>query len=301
MSAGRWTEDDIPRQEGRITVVTGAGSGLGLRTAQVLAAKGATVVMACRDTAGTARAAERVGPGAEVVPLDLASPASVRRAAGLLHDRHDRIDLLVNNAGVMALPLTRTAEGLELQLAVNHLGHFALTGLLLDLMLPVPGSRIVTVASVSHRWGWIGLGDLNSERFYNRFVAYSRTKLANVLFTYELQRRLSASGAETAALAADPGLVGGTALSRHLPGVVHLVNRTVGSLLFQSASVGALSTLRAATDPAAGGGGYYAPPGPGGLSGHPVLTRSSARSHDAAAQARLWEESERMTGIRYPV
>jgi NAD(P)-dependent dehydrogenase (short-subunit alcohol dehydrogenase family) len=300
MSRDRWTEEDIPEQKGRIAVITGAGSGIGLHTAKALAVKGATVVLACRGTAKAARAAERVGPGAEVVPIDLATLTSVRRAAEQLRDRHGRIDLLINNAGVMALPLTRNVDGFELHLATNHLGHFALTGLLLDLMLPVAGSRVVTVASMSHHWGWIGLDDLNSERSYNRFMAYSRTKLANLLFTYELQRRLTASGSETTALAAHPGLVGGTELSRRLPGVVHAFNRAVGPLLFQSAALGALHILRAATDPAAQGGDYYGPSRLG-VCGAPVRARSSRRSHDTAIQARLWAESEHMTGIRYPL
>ncbi|MFC4059091.1 oxidoreductase [Planomonospora corallina] len=301
MSTGRWSVKDVPDQGGRVAVVTGADSGIGFQTARALAARGATVVMACRDTAKAARAAERVGPGAEVVPLDLASPGSVRRAAGRVRDHHDRIDLLVNNAGVMAPPLTRTAGGFELQFATNHLGHFALTGLLLDLMLHVPGSRVVTVASLAHHWGWIGLDDLNSERSYNRFAAYGRAKLANLLFTYGLQRRLSACGARTEALAAHPGLVGGTAISRCLPGPVHLFNRVAGPLLLQTAPMGALPTLRAATDPAARGGDYYGPSGPGELYGHPARARSSRRSRDAATQDRLWDESERLTGVVHPL
>ncbi|GGS70487.1 short-chain dehydrogenase [Planobispora rosea] len=301
MSTGRWSYDDIPDQNGRIAVVTGADSGIGLQTARALAVKGATVVLACRDTVKAARAAELVGPRAEVVPVDLASLASVRRSAGQVRDRYGRIDLLINNAGVMATPPVRTVDGFELQLAVNHLGHFALTGLLLDLMMPVPGSRVVTVASLAHHWGWIGLDDLNSERSYNRFAAYGRAKLANVLFTYELQRRLSAGGVQTAALAAHPGLVGGTAISRSLPGVIRFLNRTAGPLLFQTAPMGALPTLRAATDPGARGGDYYGPSGPAGVGGHPVRARSSGRSRDAVLQAKVWDESERLTGIRYPL
>ncbi|GII00365.1 oxidoreductase [Planobispora takensis] len=300
MGTDRWSEDDVPEQKGRIAVVTGANSGIGLETARVLAARGATVVIACRDTARAERAADLIGYPVEVLRLDLASLDSVRQAAQELRDRHDRLDLLINNAGVMVPPLTRTADGFELQFGTNHLGHFAFTGLLLDLLLPVPGSRVVTVASMAHHRGRIDFDDLHSERSYDRVAAYGRSKLANLLFTYELQRRLSAAGAQTAALAAHPG-VAPTELARHLPGVLRFLNDTAGRLVLQRPEMGALATLRAATDPRAEGGSYYGPSGLGGMRGHPGRVRSNARSHDAAVQVRLWEESERLTGVVYPV
>jgi NAD(P)-dependent dehydrogenase (short-subunit alcohol dehydrogenase family) len=187
-----------------------------------------------------------------------------------------------------------------LQFGTNHLGHFALTGLLLEAMLPVPGSRVVTVSSTGHRAGRINFADLQSQRHYGRMAAYAQSKLANLMFTYELQHRLSAAGAPTAALAAHPG-VAFTELTRSLPGVIQSANHALGGLFTQSAAMGALPTLRAATDPAAAGGEYYGPSGLGQAKGYPVRVSSSARSRDQATQQRLWAESERLTGVTYPV
>src|SRR5246127_4328416 len=211
MSA-KWTSDEVPGQQGRLAVVTGANTGLGFETARVLATRGASVVLAVRDTEKGKRAAARIAgaaPGVNVTvqPLDLASLDSVRAAAGELRARHPRIDLLINNAGVMFPPRQATRDGFELQLGTNHLGHFALTGLLLEQMLPVPGSRVVTVSSLAHRIGArINFDDLQGERSYSRVGAYSQSKLANLMFTYELQRRLSAAATTTIAVAAPPGL-----------------------------------------------------------------------------------------------
>ena len=196
----KWTSGDVPGQQGRLAVVTGANTGLGFETARVLAARGASVVLAVRDTEKGKRAAARIAgtaPGANVTVqhLDLASLESVRAAAAELRARHPRIDLLINNAGVMFTPQQATRDGFELQLATNHLGHFALTGLLLPQMLPVPGSRVVTVSSTAHRLrARINFDDLQSERSYSKVAAYSQSKLANLMFTYELQRRLSGAG-----------------------------------------------------------------------------------------------------------
>jgi NAD(P)-dependent dehydrogenase (short-subunit alcohol dehydrogenase family) len=299
-----WTSTDVPDQQGRTAVITGANAGIGLETAKVLAARGATVVLACRDLGKATDAADHIAaaaPRARVEPLhlDLASLASVRRAAERLRASHPRLDLLINNAGVMMTPYLRTEDGFELQLGVNHLGHFALTGLLLDRLLAVPGSRIVTVSSSGHRQGRIDFDDLQSQRRYRRTAAYGQAKLANLLFTYELQRRLAAAGADTIAVAVHPGGVT-TGLQRHLP----LRMRVVSDLLMvaigqPSAAMGALATLRAATDPAVRGGQYYGPDGRSGFRGHPVLLRSSARSHDAEVQRRLWERSEQLTGVTY--
>src|SRR6266478_9700434 len=206
-----WTSGDVPGQHGRLAVVTGANTGLGFETAQVLAARGASVVLAVRDIEKGKRAAARITgtvPGANIMvqPLDLTSLDSIRAAAGELRAQHPRIDLLVNNAGVMFPPNWTTGDGFELQFGTNHLGHFAFTGLLLEQMLPVPGSRVVTVSSLAHRIGArINFGDLQSQRSYSRAGAYSQSKLANLLFTYELQRRLSGAGT-TIAVAAHPGL-----------------------------------------------------------------------------------------------
>ena len=217
----KWTSDDVPGQHGRLAVVTGANTGLGFETARVLAARGASVVLAVRDTEKGKRAAAaiaRTAPGANVMiqPLDLASLDSIRAAAGELRAQHPAIDLLINNAGVMFPPKQATGDGFELQLGTNHLGHFALTGLLLEQMLPVPGSRVVTVSSLAHRLrARIHFDDLQAERSYHRVAAYSQSKLANLMFTYELARRLSGAGT-TIALAAHPGLTA-TELTRNTP------------------------------------------------------------------------------------
>ncbi len=297
-----WSAGDVPSQAGRTAVVTGGNSGIGFEAALVLAARAATVVLACRDAGRAKDAASRItaaAPGAavSVVRLDLGSLASVRAAAEEIRASHQRLDLLINNAGVMIPPYGTTADGFELQLGVNHLGHFALTGLLLDRLLAVPGSRVVTVASLAHRAGRINFDDLQSRHRYRRQAAYGQSKLANLLFTYELQRRLAAAGAGTTALAAHPGWAR-TGLERHAPAWMRAGSRLPPS---QDAAGGALPTLRAATDPAAAGGEYYGPGGPFGLRGAPRRVRSSPRSHDGQAQQRLWQESGRLTGVSYPV
>lgn len=298
-----WTTANIPDQSGRTAVVTGANTGLGLETAKALAAKGAHVVLAVRNLDKGAAAAEWISrsvPAAdlELQRLDLGSLASVRDAADELRAKHDTIDLLINNAGVMTPPKETTADGFELQFGTNHLGHFALTGLLLDRLLPVAGSRIVTVSSIGHRFSrGIRFDDLQWERSYNRLQAYGQSKLANLLFTYELQRRLI--GQRTSALAAHPG-GSDTELARHLP---NAFQRAVPLLrpLFQEAAMGALPTLRAATDPSALGGQYYGPDGLGEQKGHPKLVTSNERSYDLELQRRLWAVSEELTGVTYPV
>ena len=298
----KWTEDDVPGQQGRLAVVTGANTGLGFETAQVLAARGASVVLAVRDTEKGKAAAARIAgtaPGANVTvqALDLASLDSIRAAADELRARHPRIDLLVNNAGVMFPPKQTTGDGFELQLGTNHLGHFALTGLVLEQMLPVPGSRVVTVSSLAHRIrARINFDDLQGERSYSRVAAYSQSKLANLMFTYELQRRLSAAGT-TIAVAAHPGLAS-TELTRNTPAITAFLYARVMS---QQAAMGALPVLRAATDPAVLGGQYYGPGGLLGARGYPELARSSRQSHNMAIQRRLWTVSEELTGVTFPI
>jgi NAD(P)-dependent dehydrogenase (short-subunit alcohol dehydrogenase family) len=299
MSA-RWTTDDVPGQGGRLAVVTGANTGLGFETAQVLAARGASVVLAVRNVEKGKQAAARIAaaaPGATVTvqELDLSSLDSVRTAAAALRAGHPRIDLLICNAGVMYPPRQTTGDGFELQFGTNHLGHFALTGLLLEQMLPVPGSRVVTVSSVGHRMqARINFDDLQWERSYSRVRAYGQSKLANLMFTYELQRRLSAAGT-TIAVAAHPGFAA-TELMRHTPAAA-----VVTPLFSQDAAMGALPVLRAATDPGVLGGQYYGPGGFLGLRGYPKLVASSRRSHDEAVQRRLWAVSEELTGVTFPV
>ncbi|BBX10154.1 SDR family NAD(P)-dependent oxidoreductase [Mycolicibacterium aichiense] len=307
MSAQKWTEADVPDQSGRIAIVTGSNTGLGFDTARVLAQHGAQVVMAVRDTAkGEAAAAEirRAAPTAEVTvhKLDLGSLASVRDAAAELGSAYPRIDLLINNAGVMYPPKQTTADGFELQFGTNHLGHFALTGLLLDKLLPVDGSRVVVVASVAHNIrAKIAFDDLQWERRrYERVASYGQSKLANLMFAYELQRRLTAAGAKTIAVAAHPG-VSDTELIRHVPGSSLPGVKLISGLLLNSAEMGALATLRAATDPSVTGGQYYGPDGFRELRGYPKLVSSSNQSHDRNVQQRLWAVSEELTGVKFPV
>jgi len=305
----RWTEADVPVQRGRTAVVTGANTGLGFETARVLATCGAQVVLACRNLGQAKEAAARIlssrphpAPPADVqaVRLDLASLASVREAAEEIGSAYGPVDLLINNAGVMMTPYRRTDDGFELQLGVNHLGHFALTGLLLGQMLGRAGSRVITVSSNGHKSGRIDFDDLQSQRRYRRMAAYYQSKLANLMFTYELQRRLAGAQAQTQALAAHPGKAR-TELTRYLPGWLRLEDLVIEQPLGQSAAMGALATLRAAADPAARGGEYYGPGGRGELKGYPRLVASTERARDVEAQQRLWQESERLTGVSYPV
>ncbi len=301
----KWTAADIPDQTGRVAVITGANTGLGYETAAALADHGAHVVLAVRNLDKGKDAAARItarSPHAEVAlqELDLTSLDSIRAAAEQLRSAHDRIDLLINNAGVMWTPKSTTKDGFELQFGTNHLGHFAFTGLLLDRLLPVAGSRVVTVSSVGHRIrADIHFDDLQWERSYNRVAAYGQAKLANLLFTYELQRRLAPHGT-TIAAAAHPG-GSNTELTRNLPALVVPVVNAIAPLIAQGADMGALPTLRAATDPGVLGGQYYGPDGFGEQRGYPKVVASSAKSHDVDVQRRLWAVSEDLTGVVYPV
>jgi NAD(P)-dependent dehydrogenase (short-subunit alcohol dehydrogenase family) len=304
----RWTEADIPDQAGRTAVVTGANAGIGLQTAKLLASRGAHVVLACRNPGRAEQAAARLRsahPAASVatVALDLASLASVRAAAAQLQAAYPRLDLLVNNAGVMEVPYERTEDGFELTLGTNHLGHFALTGLLLPSLLATPGSRVVTMSSQGHASGVMNFEDLQHDRGYEPATAYFQSKLANLLFTYELDRRLRAAGAATAAVAAHPGVVY-TDLFRTRSKLDQLLIsprlRAVNFWFAQSVRMGALPVLRAATDPGVRGGDFYGPRRRFDT-GYPARVESSARSRDVADQARLWAVSEQLTGVAYAV
>jgi NAD(P)-dependent dehydrogenase (short-subunit alcohol dehydrogenase family) len=296
----KWNEGDAPNQEGRVAVVTGANTGLGFETARALAERGATVVLAVRDVARGKKVAAQLPGDVSVQELDLASLESVRAAADDLHAVHGSIDLLINNAGVMYTPKQTTRDGFELQFATNHLGHFALTGLLLDLLLPVAGSRVVSVSSVAHRTrAGIHFDDLQWENSYSRMAAYGQSKLANLMFSYELQRRLAPHGT-TIAVTAHPG-VASTELMRNSPAIVRVTEPLIAPLMSQKAEMGALPTLRAATDPAVLGGQYYGPSRMGGTRGHPQVVTSSPESYDLAVQQRLWAVSEKLTGVKFPV
>jgi NAD(P)-dependent dehydrogenase (short-subunit alcohol dehydrogenase family) len=304
-AAGRWTEAEVPDQSGRTAVITGGNSGIGFEAARVLAVRGARLILGCRDQGKARDAVTRIraaAPGADVrvVPLDLAALESVRAAAAQIRSACEGIDLLINNAGVMMPPYGRTADGFELQFGINHLGHFALTGLLIDRLAALPGARVVTVSSNNHRDGRINFDDLQSGHGYSRVAGYGQSKLANLMFTYELQRRLHAAGSPAIAAAAHPGLTR-TDLARYLSPVMTALYVLVERPLAQRAAIGALGTLRAATDPAVRGGDYYGPGRWRGERGYPVQVSSSERSHDEGAQRRLWQESERLTGVRYAI
>jgi NAD(P)-dependent dehydrogenase (short-subunit alcohol dehydrogenase family) len=293
----QWTEHAIPDQTGRVIIVTGANSGLGWETARALAQKGATVIMACRNPPKAEAAAARIaalGPAGRtvVMGLDLADLDSVRSFAAAFRRIHNRLDGLVNNAGVGNFPFGRTAQGFELHFGVNHLAHFALTGLLLDLLNAASGARVVTVSSFMHRFGIVDFADLNWERRYPAQGPYAASKLENLLFTYELQRRLTAAGRTTIAAAAHPGW-SSTPLSSgtQFPGLT----RTFA----QSAARGALPILYAATALEIRGGDFTGPDGFMGLRGFPRQVRSAKRSHDEAVARRLWTVSEEVTGVRY--
>jgi NAD(P)-dependent dehydrogenase (short-subunit alcohol dehydrogenase family) len=305
----KWSEADVPDQSGRVVIVTGANTGIGYRTAAVLADHGAHVVLAVRNLEKGNAALARIvaaSPRADVTVrrLDLSSLDSVRFAADALRVAYPRIDLLINNAGVMWTPKQVTVDGFEMQFGTNHLGHFALTGLMLGHLLPVRGSRVVIVGSLAHRLrASIHFDDLQWERSYDRVAAYGQSKLANVLFTYELQRRLAARTSAknaTIAVAAHPG-GSKTELTRNLPRILRPVAAVLRPVIFQSAEMGALPTLRAASDPAVEGGQYYGPDGFAEQRGYPKLVESSAQSHDEELQRRLWSVSEELTGVSFPV
>lgn len=305
--ADHWTEQSIPDQTGRVFLVTGATSGLGWETARALARHGARVLLGGRSTAKAQDAIDRIvatSPSGTLRPLalDLADLDSVAEAAEQVRDEQSRLDGLVNNAGIMWTPYGTTAQGFERQLGVNHLGHFALTGRLLPLLLSTERSRVVNVSSLGHRRGRIDFDDLQSQRSYSPYAAYFQSKLANLLFTSELQRRLGAAGSDTIAVAAHPG-GSNTNLGHENPGGVRgLLLRLLSPLsplLVQSAAMGALPQLRAATDPAVVGDQYYGPDGFGESRGHPVLVDRSVQAKDLQSAQRLWEVSERLTGVPY--
>ena len=306
----RWTVADMPDLTGRTAIVTGANSGIGFYTAQALARNGAAVTMAVRDVAKGERAREAMGPmkgRLDIQSLDLSDLASVRSFADAWSQAHPGgLDLLINNAGIMAIPRRESADGFELQLATNHLGHFALTGLLLPALVAIPNSRVVNVASGAHRIARrIDFEDLMGEKKYSKWGAYGQSKLANLLFTSELQRRMSANGLSVNAYAAHPGYaatnlqsvgpaMSGSSLEAKMTG---LANKVIA----QSPQMGALPTLFAATMPGLPGDSYIGPSGFGEMRGHPKLVDRSAAAKDPAQARRLWDVSEELTGVIYPL
>jgi NAD(P)-dependent dehydrogenase (short-subunit alcohol dehydrogenase family) len=294
MTSAKWTTQDLPRLEGRTFVVTGANSGIGLAAARALGPAGARVVLAVRDVAKGEAAAASIEGHPEVRELDLADLASVRAFA----DAWDGdLDVLVNNAGVMAVPERRTKDGFELQFGTNHLGHFALT----NLLLPHVRDRVVVVASGAHRAGSIHLDDLNWERHgYQRWRAYGQSKLANLLFMSELQRRLDEAGSDVRALGAHPGWAA-TNLQHRTENVVQNAFLAIANrLIAQSEEMGALPTLFAATQDLPGDT-YIGPDGLGEQRGHPKVVGRSGAARDMETARRLWEQSEELTGVAFPL
>ncbi len=304
----KWTSGDMPDLTGKVAIVTGANSGIGLEAALALARKGAHVVIAsrnlekCDETAAQIRART---PACllEVIRLDLADLATVRAFASAFRDGHDRLHLLVNNAGVMAIPYRKTVDGFEMQFGTNHLGHFALTGLLLDIILNTPGARVVIVSSSAHTMGSVRFDDLQRQRSYSKWEAYGQSKLANLLFAYELQRRFAAIGANAMSVAAHPGYAATNlqTVGPQMEGArlqlwgMKLANR----LLAQSKEMGALPTLYAATAPDVQGGDYIGPDNFKEWRGHPTTVHSNTASYDEATAGRLWDVSVDLTGVDY--
>jgi NAD(P)-dependent dehydrogenase (short-subunit alcohol dehydrogenase family) len=306
--SNHWNTTDIPDQSAKIVVITGANSGIGFAAAKAMAEKGARVIFACRSQergSAAVRSISSVHPSAnvELILLDLADLASVHAFASEFSERYDSLDILINNAGLMALPRSTTADGFEMQFGVNHLGHFALTGLLMNRLLAADRARIVNVSSALHLSGVINFDDLNGESSYNKWSAYSQSKLANLLFAFELNRRLEKNGYDAISVGCHPGYAA-TNLQAKGPEMSHnlLLARimTVGNRLFaQSAEKGALPTLYAAAAPDVNGCDYIGPDSLMGQRGYPKKIFSSSVSYAANTAARLWQVSEELTGVYY--
>lgn len=295
----KWTADSIEDQSGRIAIVTGANSGIGFEAARVLADKGARVILACRSPERGQAATDKIvaaGGDAHFMQLDLGDLESVEAFATAFKSAYDRLDLLINNAGVMVPPRGKTKQGFELQIGINHLGHFALTAQLFELIARTPGARVVNVSSVAHRSGEIDLEDLNYERRkYSDWDVYGQSKLANLLFTLELQRRIDAAGLDAKAVAAHPGWTA-TNLQKN-SGLFERLNPLFAMPGWQ----GALPTLRAATGDGVNGNDYYGPSGFMEVRGYPQRVGRTKRAEDAEMAAGLWDKSEALTGVRFVV
>jgi NAD(P)-dependent dehydrogenase (short-subunit alcohol dehydrogenase family) len=309
LPSDKWTIENIPDLTGKIALVTGGNSGLGYECVKVFASKGANLVLSCRDLEKGNAARESIlqelpDAQVEVMGLDLANLSSIHQFAVDFTSHYDNLHILINNAGVMATPHRTTVDGFELQFGTNHLGHFALTGLLMDVLLRTPKSRVVTVSSNAERFGWIDFKNLKGERFYERWIAYCQSKLANVLFAYELQRRLNAIGAKTISLVAHPGYTV-TGLRTELMGkktpLLLRILATFFERISQDVEMGVLPLLYAATDPKVSGGEYYGAGGFFQIRGYPKQVRSSKKSYNRELARRLWEVSENLTNVKYQV
>ena len=302
----KWTSVDIPNLMGKIVIVTGANSGIGYEAAREFARKGAEVIVASRDPIKAERSilnlkGEIPGAKLEFIELNLANLDSVRKFAEKFKSKYNSLVILLNNAGIMLIPFGKTVDGFENTVGTNHLGHFALTGLLMDRLSTTPGARVVNVASNAHYAGEMDFNNLLFENKlgYTPMKAYSRSKLANLLFTYELQRRFQSRGYDVSALAAHPG-ISATSLANHLFfNLISWLIQPVMKMVFQSSAMGALPSLRASVDPEALGGQYYGPDGKGEKSGYPIVVDSNSASKNEADARTLWQISEEMTGIKY--
>jgi NAD(P)-dependent dehydrogenase (short-subunit alcohol dehydrogenase family) len=303
-----WTSNDIPDLSGKTIVVTGGNSGIGYEAALEFARKRAKVILACRDLGKARTAAAQIVASAptadvEVMALDLSNLASIRGFADAFHMRHQALDVLCNNAGVMAIPYRLTADGFEMQFGTNHLGHFALTGLLLDRLLTTKGARVVNVSSTGHRFGKIRFDDLQWRNGYSKWRAYGQSKLANLLFTLELQRRVDAAGAKLLSVACHPGYAATNlqAVGPRMQGssIMEYLTEVGNKYLAQSAAMGAEPTEYAAVSPEVHGGDYIGPSGFAEQHGHPKKVGRSAAARDAASARKLWDVSEKLTDVHY--
>lgn len=301
-----WNTDQISSQKGKVIIVTGGGSGIGLETAKSLASKGAEVILAVRnvekgDRAGDAIRKASPDANVSVMHLDLGDLGLVKQFSDQFKTRHNRLDILINNAGVMFPPNKKTKEGFELQFGTNHLGHFSLTGLLMPLLLQTPDSRIVTVSSIAARKGQIDFENLDASEGYNPMTFYRQSKLANLLFAVDLQQRLSRKGSKTISVACHPGISSTNLVSRGSGREAGWLLRQLMNLVLQSAEMGALPTLFAATHPDIRGGEFIGPDGRGNHRGYPIITGEESKIFKQEISARLWEYSEKVTGVRFPV
>ncbi len=301
-----WNTDQISNQEGKVIIVTGGGSGIGLEAAKALASKGAEVILAVRTVEKGDRAAaaiREVSPDANVsvMHLDLGDPGLVKQFTDQFKSRYNRLDILINNAGVMASPYKKTKEGYELQFGTNHLGHFTLTGLLMPPLLDTPDSRIVTVSSIAARNGQINFENLDGSKRYNPIIFYRQSKFANLLFAVELQHRLNRKGSKTISVACHPGISNTNLVSRGSGKETGWLLRQAMKLVLQSAEMGALPTLFAATNPDLRGGEFIGPDGWGNHRGYPIITGEESKIFKQEIATRLWEFSEKVTGVRFPV
>jgi len=305
MAKTTWNINSIPSLSGKTAIVTGANTGLGYETAKSLARNGVHVVMACRNIDKAEAARSKIMAGGSkisltVMELDLNKLSSVRDFAERFNKKHDKLDLLINNAGVMMPPASKTKDGFELQWGVNHLGHFLLTALLYPKLEAAGDSRAVHLSSLAHKWGQINFDDLNFEKKYDRGKSYGQSKLACLIFAYEMDRRLKAADSGVKSLAAHPG-ISDTELSRHLPKWMQVLSPIFSVLIAQSPRAGAQPTLRAALDPDLKGGEYLGPDGFGEYKGKPVIVDSVPKSKNKETARKLWEVSEELTGQKFEI